>query len=403
MLLTVIRYIKGYLRISIAGYSPERFLNLCSHKQIYLWGLTPKENCYEMYISIHGFRKIKPILKKTRTKVTILKRMGLPFFLHKYRRRKVFFGGALFCILFIYVMSLFIWNIHIEGNFSRTDQVLLEFLETKHIYHGIPKKKVDCERIVKDIRKEFDDIVWVSAYVKGTRLMIKVKENTDTFSEETKASSYAANDIVAEKDGVITDIVTRNGVPLVKPGDEVKKGDVLVSGKVEVKNDAGEVVNYQYQNADADITAKTILPYEEQLSFTHKVKEYTDSNRYAVYIKWRDCICSLGIRSHSYKESEQYTQEKQLKIGEHFYLPISFGIIQIKEYHSKENVYTKEEVQTLLSTKFERFCEKLTEQNIEILEKNVHIDLEKNSAKAKGNLVIQERIGTEAETERIDF
>ena len=96
MLNTIIRYIQGYLLIQVTGYSPERFLNLCSRKQIYLWGLEPKENSYEMFITIRGFRKLKPILKKTRTKVTILNRLGLPLFFHKYRKRKVFFSGYSF-------------------------------------------------------------------------------------------------------------------------------------------------------------------------------------------------------------------------------------------------------------------------------------------------------------------
>ena len=126
MLNTIIRYIQGYLLIQVTGYSPERFLNLCSRKQIYLWGLEPKENSYEMFITIRGFRKLKPILKKTRTKVTILNRLGLPFFFAQISKTEsVFFYGILFCLTFIYVMSLFVWNIHIEGNFTRTDEVIL--------------------------------------------------------------------------------------------------------------------------------------------------------------------------------------------------------------------------------------------------------------------------------------
>ena len=93
------------------------------------------------------------------------------------------------------------------------------------------------------------------------------------------AKEEPPNDIVAEKDGRITSIVTRNGVPLVKPGDEVKKGDILVSGKVEVKNDAGEVVNYHYQNADADIEAETTLEYENEHRFSHSEKKYTDAKK----------------------------------------------------------------------------------------------------------------------------
>ena len=334
--------------------------------------------------------------------MTILNRLGLPFFFHKYRKRKVFFFGILFCVIFIYVMSLFVWNIHIEGNFTRTDEVILEFLESKHIEHGMLKKKVNCERIVKDIRKEFDDIVWVSAYVTGTRLMIQVKENTDTFPMEA-AKEEPPNDIVAEKDGRITSIVTRNGVPLVKPGDEVKKGDILVSGKVEVKNDAGEVVNYHYQNADADIEAETTLEYENEHRFSHSEKKYTDAKKKAFYIKIGNYFGIFGGWKNHYQEAEIYTSEWRLKIGEHFYIPISFGVKEIRQYESKEKVYTQEEMRILLSEEFQLFCKELEEKKIEILQKDVKIYLQENGAKAKGTLRIQEKIGQHNETEKIDF
>ena len=48
MLLKIIRYIKGYIRIRVIGYSAERFLNACSHKGIFLWGLKPVDGAYEM-------------------------------------------------------------------------------------------------------------------------------------------------------------------------------------------------------------------------------------------------------------------------------------------------------------------------------------------------------------------
>ena len=79
MLLSLIRYIKGYLRIRIIGYSPEISKSLQSPSYLSL-GLEPCGHHYEMYISVTGFRKLKPIIKKTKTKVVILKRYGLPFF-----------------------------------------------------------------------------------------------------------------------------------------------------------------------------------------------------------------------------------------------------------------------------------------------------------------------------------
>lgn len=393
MLITIIRYLQGYLRIRITGYSPERFLNLCSHHNIYIWGLKPETNCYEMFITIRGFRRLKPILKKTRTKVMIIRRLGLPFFLYRYRKRKIFFCGAVFCVVMIYTMSLFVWDINIDGNLSRTDETILDFLQTRHVVHGMKKSSVDCERIVKDIRKEFDDIIWVSAYVDGTRLMIKVKENSDTVQMEELPSEDTPVDIISEKDGVIRSIITRSGVPFVKPGDSVKAGDILVSGKVEVKNDAGEVINYHNRHSDADIVMETTIPYEEELSFSYSEKQYTGSQKHLFYLKFGNHKISFNFMKHTYKESEKFSKEIQLKLGEHFYIPVSFGTIQIREYHSKKKVYTEKEMQIMLSTEFQRFCEDLEKKNIKILEKDVRIYLKKGSGKAKGTLRIEEEIG----------
>ena len=91
MLRKLVQYGKGYLKIHVSGYFAERFLNGCSHKKIRLWDLKPVPGGYEMCITINGFRKLKPIIRKTGTKVVIVKRSGLPFLLFKYRKRRLFF------------------------------------------------------------------------------------------------------------------------------------------------------------------------------------------------------------------------------------------------------------------------------------------------------------------------
>ena len=95
MLTDILKFIKGYLIIRVTGYSPERFLNLCGRHGIVLWELRNRKTEYEMCISISGFRKLRPLVRKTKTKVVILERHGLPFILHRYRRRKLFAMGAL--------------------------------------------------------------------------------------------------------------------------------------------------------------------------------------------------------------------------------------------------------------------------------------------------------------------
>ena len=401
LLLSLIRYIKGYLRISIIGYSPERFLNLCSHHHIYIWGLKPSGNRYEMYMSVAGFRKLKPIIKKTKTKVVILKRYGLPFFLHKYRKRKVFFAGAVGSVFAIYLMSCIIWNIHIEGNFTRTDETILEYLETQGVIHGMRKSKLDCAKIVRDIRKEFHDIIWVSASIEGTRLLIQVKENTDTMKEQEVNKGDFGTDLIASQDGKVVKIVTRSGMPKVKEGDRVKKGDVLVSGRIEILNDAKEVTEYQYQSADADVYIQSSFPYEDHISHIYEKKDYTDRKRTCLFVRMGDYILETGLLSKAYKNADIFMVENRCKLGEHFYLPISYGVKTCKEYEWKKEKRSKEEIQFILTKEFQRFCKDLEKKGVEIVGKDVKIYNENQSASAKGKITLIQKAEERRNTELI--
>ena len=117
----LIWYLKGYVRIWITGYSPERFLNACRYKNIYIWDLKRVCGSYEMNLTIDGFRRLKEIVRKTGTKVCIIRRSGLPFLLHRYRKRHILLSGFLICAGLILFMTRFIWGIDISGNLSYTD------------------------------------------------------------------------------------------------------------------------------------------------------------------------------------------------------------------------------------------------------------------------------------------
>ena len=106
MLTRILRYIKGYVRIRITGYSPERFLNLCKYRKIPVWGLLPGRNFYDMNITIAGMKKLKPILKKTGTNLRILgKKRSSVFSCSGNRKKEDFFfvWGAFWMHRFSYI------------------------------------------------------------------------------------------------------------------------------------------------------------------------------------------------------------------------------------------------------------------------------------------------------------
>ena len=95
-----LKFLKGYVCIRVSGFSPERFMNLCGNRNILLWNIRKEEDVYYMCLSIAGFYRLKPIVKKTGTKVAIVKRCGLPFFMPGMWKRKIFILGFLLAAAF---------------------------------------------------------------------------------------------------------------------------------------------------------------------------------------------------------------------------------------------------------------------------------------------------------------
>nr|WP_294466129.1 sporulation protein YqfD [uncultured Sellimonas sp.] len=399
MLTRILRYIRGYVRIRITGYSPERFLNLCKYRKIPVWGLTPGRNCYDMNLTIDGMKKLKPILRKTGTSLRIMEKRGLPFFLFRNRKRKIFFAGAAGCVLLVYILSLFVWNIEISGNHVRTDETILAFLREQDIHCGMPASSVDCAGIARMIRRQYDDVIWVSASLTGSRIQIEIKENSDSREVEERDEETEGTDLIAEKDGVVREIITRSGVPMVHAGDEVKAGDILVSGRVEIKNDSQEVVGYQYQDADADIRMETEEPYENELDLSYTVKKYERKKKYQIFFRISNKEYTLGQKVSEGENREVFSSEVLPQFSKSFPLPFSFGIREEKRYREIRKTYAQKEYQRILSEKFERYCEDLRKKGVQILENDVKIYKDAHRAKAKGTLILLESCGKERKTE----
>lgn len=84
----LLRYLSGYVCVELTGYATERFLNLCTNHDINLWNMDHKEDTYTFCMSLEDFWKIRPMVKKTRTKIRITKRCGLPFFFVPLSKKK---------------------------------------------------------------------------------------------------------------------------------------------------------------------------------------------------------------------------------------------------------------------------------------------------------------------------
>lgn len=385
----LMRYGKGYVEIAIRSNSYERFLNLCAYHQILIWDLNHTGEQYEGKIFVQDFRKIREVAKKSGSKIVILKKKGWPFWVRSHKKRTGFFGGILVCLSIIFVLSLFVWDIQIDGNFTQTDEVILDYLKEEQISFGSLKYKIQCKELAADLRKRFDQFIWVSVQMKGTLLKIQVQENTDvTLNQEI---SKEASSLVATKDGTVVEMITRSGKPMVSVGDTVKEGDVLVLGRLEIKDDGGEIISYQECAADADIVLETLDTYEQEFSMNYQKKVYTGNTKKKYYAQIGNRFFRIPWKGYAYETYDVVDQKAQMKLWGNFYLPISVGTYLVREYEMVEKTYTEEEAKKKAEEDFIAFSEKIQEKGVQIFENDVKIVAGISVCRASGPLVLHEQ------------
>ena len=386
----ILKFIKGYVVIRLGGYAPERFLNLCSHHHIILWGMRSVGTEYEMCVSIGGFRRLRPLVRKTRTKVVILERHGLPFILHRYRNRKLFAAGAVAGAVLLYVMSLFIWNIHIEGNYSLSDPVVLGYLENIGIVHGMKKKDVHGEQIEEMLREYFPEITWAAARISGTRLLISVKENEALSQIPEKQETPC--DVVASKDGIISSIVVRQGIAQVKAGDTVKEGQVLISGEIPIYDDSGQVAAVRYVPADGDVTAVTRYDFSEQFPRIHTVQWETGRRKTGFYLQAGPWSFVFLLPEGGKEQWVYLTETSQARLFSNFYLPVYWGEIQGKEVEYYESFYTESEMEQVSEGIYQNFVKNLNEKGVQIIQNDVKILEDESVCRMEGTVTALESV-----------
>lgn len=394
----LLKYLRGYLRIRVSGFSPERFMNLCSNKGILLWNIVREGDAYCMFINLRGFFELRPIVRKTGTRVAVLERYGLPFFVPKLVRRKVFVAGLVLTLAFWFLSSNYIWDIQVSGNIQITDDLFKSFLKEHQVNVGMRREALDIEELEKEIRRQFPQITWASAKLTGIRLQIDVKENDAPIHIEEKEVSRGT-DLVAEYEGRIVSIIVRSGVPKVAIGDAVEKGAVLVEGKIPIYNEDATVREYRYVDADADIVMEHGADYSEELPFDYVIKEYTGREKREYYLKVGGKDVKLpGDRPFQVYDS--IIRESRPAVLEKLGIPLFWGNVTHREYLNVEHTYTVEEARALLNQKLREFLASLDEKGVQIIEKNVRIDTNENSWTLRGEFLVQESAGVRRDTER---
>ncbi len=330
----------GYITIEVEGYFIERFMNLCNQRKIFLWNLKRiHSTIMNVNIGINDFKKLKQIAKKTKCRVKIKKKRGLPFLLQRYKKRKIFFALFLLILISIVVLSNFIWNIEIIGNEQIPSEEISQILEKSNFKVGRCKIGINTKEVINQIRLERDDIAWAGIEIRGTNATVKIVE-ADLKPELISEEEYC--NLVATKDGIITKITAQNGTPVVEEGEVVKKGSVLVGGWLE-----GKYTGTRYVHANGEVQAKVWYSEKVQIPLKQMKKEKTGNEENKYSVKVNNFEINLAKRVSKFKKYDTIESTKKLKLFSDFYLPIEIHKTNFQEYQEKEIVYTLQEAENI--------------------------------------------------------
>lgn len=295
MIHNIYNYMGGVVKIRIKGAMPEKFINLCIAKNILLWGIIKHDDDFYTNMRLNDFFRIRSIARISRVKVDVVSFRGLPFIIKRIKRRKMMLAGGILSIFLLNILASFIWFVDVTGVKHLDPEQIKEIALNNGLKPGVIKDSVNAKQIEQEILLNVPEIAWAGVTFSGTRAQIEVVEKTIP-KQEDKAPA----DIVAAKDGVITEFIVLAGRPLVKKGDTVKKGDVLITGVIPeqaVQNELGQTVNNNYPprlvKANGIIKARVWYETYGECEINKPIHQRTGKKEVAVKINIGGNIISL--------------------------------------------------------------------------------------------------------------
>lgn len=379
-------FFKGYVIIRVEGLTLERFLNLAATNDIYLWDISRESyTVLQMKATIEGFKALKGIVRRVGCRVEIIDKKGLPFLFYRLKARKMLGFGFILFLGIIFFLSSLIWNIEIVGNERVKTEEIIKILEKEEIKRGIIKYKIDKDYIKYLLLNEFDNLSFLSVDIKGTKLLIEMKEQD--LPPERINRDVPCN-IVATKKGVILKAIARNGRAVVRKGDVVKEGDILITGVILDEHSQKQILVH----AEGEVLAKTIYSHRIDEPTIKTIKEETGRT----YTRREFKIGDKGVQFFKgeipfkdYIEEVEEVKPFNLDID----LPIKIFVHQYKEVEIKE---IKQNIDFLKQASHIRAVEELNKQlpkDIQIQSKDVKYYLKDDILSTYVTLEVIEDIG----------
>lgn len=136
-------------------------------------------------------------------------------------------GAILLCVVCLYFNS-FIYQLEISGCDGERLYQLTAELEEKGVKQGVKKNTLQYDEISRELIEKVDGLSFLSIYENKGKIIAQAIYKDEPVEDIKK------DKIFATFDGIITRVLVTSGTAVVKEGDRVLKGDLLIDGYIDL-------------------------------------------------------------------------------------------------------------------------------------------------------------------------
>jgi len=335
-----VKNVKGIMKISVEGFFIERFINLCLQKNIEIWDIERiNEGIINVKIFYINYEEICEIADTTRCKILIIEKNGAPFFIKRYKHRKLFVALIVIITILIVILNMFIWKIDIIGEFSIPIEEVKKILEDENIRVGTFKKNIDINKIKLDVILKREDIAWMGINIKGNRVIVEIVEKE---LEDKDIYKNTVGNIISNKSGIVEKIYVADGTAVVKKGELIQPGTLLISGLISKEN-----AEPRYVRADGEITLKTTYVQKTKIPIEKDVISKTGNVEKSYKLKINNYFINLTNKVTNFEKYDTITKENTFSLFGYFTTPIVLIEETFEEIEVDRIKYTKKQAEDL--------------------------------------------------------
>ncbi len=312
-MVSVVRYICGYVKFRAEGGFPERFLNLCKTNDISLWDVKNDGVKVEACTSAREFASIEKPAKNSGMTIKTLENKGFPFWAKRHKWRCGVLLGAFFAVCLVWYMSGFVWEVEIVEEDGVKINNFTQTLEKIGVRPGVRKSKINIQSVQEELLRIYPELSWVSLNIFGDKAQI---EYTPSNPAPEVIDTKTPSNIVASKSGRITLVEGYAGTNQIKEGAFVSEGSLLISGVTQNADGTERMVR-----ARGKVFAQTENVFTSQLKCDNKIKIAVNPE-----IRYKLCLFGLDIPLGFKPDGELITYTEIPLVVDSTILPV--GIIR---------------------------------------------------------------------------